>query len=386
VLESPIYLDHNASTPPDPEVVEVMLSWLGNKHANPHSEHLNGRVAAQAVEAAKSSIGALIGSDGDDIILTSGATESNNLILQGFLGHGKQSRSLLVSAIEHKCILETAHALAEQGVRIEVIPVDPMGAVSVTQIREMVDEHRAERCLVSVMHGNNEIGSIAPLRAITDALAGSLALFHTDAAQTVGKLPLDVDDLRVDFLSLSAHKIYGPAGIGAVYIAPGLREQLHPIFHGGGQQHGLRPGTIPVFLAAGFGKACELALARRDADAANLRCLTEGFLASLREEMIIFEIVGDPQTGLPGLLSLRFPGVQASSLLERMLRTVSASSGSACAAGELRSSHVLSSIGLSPEIAREVVRFGVGRSTSISQVVNAARQVAVALRAAACEK
>lgn len=368
----PIYLDHNASTTPHPEVVEAMLPWLGHAHANPHAEHMHGRFAAEAVEETKASIAELIGANADEILLTSGATESINLVLQGYLRDQGHDAALIHTAIEHKAVFETANALRERGISVRVIPVDCKGRVDPTHVRGAVDAAAVSRVLVSVIHANNEIGTVAPLGAISDALRGARALLHIDASQSNGKIPLSVTEGPLDFVSLSSHKIGGPTGIGALYVAAELRQFLRPLFYGGGQQEGLRPGTIPVFLAVGYGVACKLAIQRMAEDAIYVEKLAEAFLQKLYARRIAFQVLGDESARLPGLRSICIAGIDARDLLDRISKDVSASTGSACAAGAIRSSHVLSALGLTARHAEQVMRFGFARSTNFVEAERAA--------------
>lgn len=356
-----------------------MLPWLSSGHANPHSAHQPGRRAAAAIEKAKGAIGELIGADPDDIYFTSGATESNNLILQGLALGSAPIRHLVVSAIEHKCVLETASFLQGTIGTVSRIPVDRLGRIDPAAVRHFVSSSDAGHTLVSVMHSNNEIGTVQPIGRIAEAIAGTGALFHSDASQSVGKISVDVERDRLDFLSMSAHKVYGPAGIGAAFIARDHRRQLRPLLYGGGQQLGIRPGTIPLFLAVGFGAACDLARKRLSEDAIHTDRLATIFVDTLRADGVSVEELGDPSARLPGLRSLRF-NVNADDLLDRLAPWVSASTGSACTAGELQASHVLSAIGLSADQANQVARFGFGRGSSVNEAYEAARAVATTIR------
>lgn len=356
-----------------------MLPWLHKGHANPHSEHLAGQRAAAAVDSAKGKIAQLIGADADDIVFTSGATESNNLVLQGLLAGG--DGALIASAIEHKCVLEVGRALATLGTAFTIVPVDRFGRIDPGAVADAASKSAGRGVVVAaVMHANNEIGTVQPIAAIADALASGETLLHVDAAQSCGKMSLDVSDLGVASMSISAHKLYGPAGIGAVYLAPRTRRLMRPLMHGGGQQGGIRPGTVPVFLAVGFGVACDVASRRLQDDAGYAeRCVT-AFLEVLQQSDCSFIRLGDPDARLPGLLSLRFPGCDAGDLLGRLARDVYASAGAACSSGEIRASYVCRAIGLAEDEALEVVRFGFGRGNT---VVDAARAGAVVAQACA---
>lgn len=369
-----LYLDHNASTPPAQEVIEAMLPWLGPAHSNPHSDHLHARRAHIAIQSARAEVAALIGADFEDIVFTSGATESNNLVLQGFLSSISGPKVLAVSTIEHKSVLETSIALGRQGVAIVSIPVDEFGRVNPRQILSLLQQRESgTEALISVMHSNNEIGTVQLIREIAQGVHSTGAFLHTDATQSVGKISIDVKNEDMDFMSFSSHKLYGPAGIGAIYVAPGLKERLKPIMYGGGQQEGLRPGTIPTFLAVGFGRACKIATKQMNADAMHSRQLIDVFLASMREAGICSVRIGDINNSLPGLLSLRFPGVGSSDLLDALGDDLYAATGSACTSGELHSSHVLKAIGLDEEQALEVIRLGFGRGTSATDAKKAAQ-------------
>jgi len=371
-----IYLDNNASTQPCNAVASAMIEWLEGVSCNPHSHHTGGQRAALAVDVAKQSIAELIGTDPDDIILTSGATESNNLIIQGFCLGRENSSAIITTVLEHKCILESAAAMQERGVEVSRIPVDSKGRVALTAVRQMIDDSQRARRLVSVMHANNEIGTVAPIAEISCAIRDSGTLLHSDASQSAGKIPIDVVADGVDFLSFSAHKLYGPMGVGALYIAPSLRDQIRPIMYGGGQQDGLRPGTIPVFLAVGFGVACKIAAQRMAADAHHIEAQAKCFVDVLRSKSIEFELLGAPEAKLPGLRSMRFVGVDAADLLDRVASEISAATGAACSEGTMGTSHVLKAIGLSDAHARQVVRFGFGRTSTGGESIRAAELIA----------
>lgn len=380
-MAAPLYLDHNASTPPFEEVVEAMLPWLRQYHANPHSEHVPGRQAADAVQRAKASIGALIGGDGDDIVLTSGATEANNLVIQGVLRQPGRTTALVHSDIEHKSVSALASALADEGREVKTVPVDSLGRVQVEELCAVVASCEAERVLVSLIHASNEIGTVQNIDALALAAAKSEALLHLDAVQSAAWIPIDVAPGGIDFVTLSAHKLGGPMGIGACYVAAEIRHELRPLWFGGGQQNGLRPGTVPVFLAVGFGVACKLARQRRHDDALAAESSADAFVEGLIECGVPLDVLGDPVSRLPGLRSIRFHGADAGDLLDRAGARLAASTGSACTAGELRASPVLRAIGLSEDEANQVIRFGFGRGMSIAQVREAVDIVARVFRA-----
>lgn len=368
----PLYLDHNASTPPAPEVVEAMLPWLGTSHANPHAEHLAGRMAAAAVDIALEQIGALIAGDPHDLVITSGATESNNLALQGLLNGKASGFKLWHSAIEHKSVVEVARHLAASGLHVQQLPVNSFGNLRVDILRDALASESNVRPVLSVMHANNEIGTVQPISELRQLIAPASGILHVDASQSAGRLPINVESLGVDLLSMSAHKLYGPAGIGALYVAPHIRPLLRPIFFGGGQQDGLRPGTLPVFLAVGFGAACALAQRRMVQDGEKAEVVAKIFCERLQSLGVKFDVLGDPRHHLPGLRSLRLEDIDGDDLVIRLAHFLSFSTGSACSAGELRGSHVLSAIGLTSDEARSVIRIGFGRSSTVTDACNAA--------------
>lgn len=375
-----IYLDNGASTEAEGLVADAMLQTLRQFHGNPHANNSHGSFTAERVSQSRCYIAQLINSDPNDIILTSGATESNNLIIQGFCVGREGSSAIITTAMEHKCILESASAMQERGVAVNHIPVDSDGRISVSAVRRLIDDSHRTRRLVSVMHANNEIGTVAPIAEISSAICDSGALLHTDASQSAGKIAIDVVADGIDFLSFSAHKLYGPMGIGALYIAPGLRDQIRPIMYGGGQQDGVRPGTIPVFLAVGFGVACKIASQRIEVDARHVELQAQCFVEILRSKCVEFELLGAPEARLPGLRSVRFVGIDASDLLDRLASEISAATGAACSEGSMRTSHVLKAIGLSDAHARQVVRFGFGRTSTSEDSIRAAELIAQTVR------
>lgn len=376
--QGPLYLDHNASTPPCSAVVEAMLPWLRDRHANPHSDHLHGRLAANAVAQARHSVAQLIGASPDEIIFTSGATEASNLALQGYLRTHGDAGALIYSAIEHPCVREVGLALCALGTRVHEVGVDREGSIDPSAIAQAVMTLGRPRSLVSVIHASNEIGTIQAIAPLAAAAHESDALLHLDLSQSLGWVDIDVGD-GIDLATLSSHKIGGPAGIGALFVADDIRAGLAPITYGGGQQGGLRSGTIPVFLAVGFGAACDLVSTEREQRILAADSAADAFLRLIADSGVNFEIIGSKQRRLPGLRSIRFPGVEARDLLERLQMCVSASSSSACASGEFKASHVLRAIGLSESDAMQVVRFGFGATTSIEESIIAAKNVVEAL-------
>ncbi|MBM61410.1 MAG: IscS subfamily cysteine desulfurase [Acidobacteria bacterium] len=365
---APIYLDYQATTPLDPEARAAMLPFLEERFGNPHSEHVFGWEAAEPVDNARRAVAELIGASPGEIILTGGATEANNLSLIG-AARRTERRHFLVSAIEHKSVLAPAAALAEQGFEVETIPVMSDGVIDLECLARLI---RPDTALVSVMAANNEIGTLQPLAEVSGLCADRGVLFHTDAAQLAGKQPIDVAALGIDLLSLSAHKIYGPKGIGALYIASNARSQIAPIFYGGGQQDGMRAGTLAPMLCAGLAAAAEKALTQQAVDEAHAKALKTRLLNRLREGLLDIQVNGSEGHSLSGCLNICIPGIDAHGLLMMLQAELAASVGSACNAGLIEPSYVLAAIGLSADEARASLRLGFGRFTSFDEIDQAA--------------
>lgn len=365
---APIYLDYQATTPLDPDVRSAMLPFLGDRFGNPHSEHSFGWDAAEAVDECRSAVAELIGAAPGEIILTAGATEANNLSLMG-IAKRTLRRHILVSAIEHKCVLATAAALSQQGFQVEKIPVTSEGIIDFEQLVRLI---RPDTALVSVMAANNEIGTRQPLTEIGALCKEVNALFHCDAAQYAGKYPLDVHALGIDLLSLSAHKFYGPKGIGALYIASNVRSQIGPIMYGGGQQDGLRPGTLAPFSCAGLAAAAKKAISHHSLDERHTRALRKQLLDGLRQKIPGIRVNGSEENSLSGCLNIQIPGLDAHALLMTLQAELAASVGSACNAGLIEPSYVLGAIGLTPDEARASLRLGFGRFTTADEIDRAA--------------
>ncbi len=366
-----IYLDYQATTPLDPAVLEAMLPWMvrpSNAHA---SEHVWGREAEAALESAREQVAAAVNGDPTGIIFTSNATEAANIVLRSFAG---SDRTLLISTIEHPCVAETAAACAEVGTNVIYLPVSEEGLVDV----EMMADCLAEIDLASIMTVNNEIGTIQPVGTIATLCASAGVLFHTDAAQALGRVPIDMTT-GVSFVTLSAHKIYGPQGIGAICADPSLLPRLKPVLSGGGQQRGIRPGTAPVALCVGFGAACELAVRRMEEDAAHCASLCHEFLNQLYLTAGDFILHGSREDRIPHNLNISFPSVLADELLA-LLPDLGLSTGSACSSGAIAPSRVLTAIGLSEEAVRGAIRVSFGRPTSREEAVRAAEMIGAAVR------
>ncbi len=355
-----VYLDNNATTRVDPRVFDAMEPYFMLQYGNAASKsHAFGWDAERAVDEARDRVAAAIGASSKEIVFTSGATESNNLALKG-VAEGNRDRGdhIVCVSTEHKAILDTATALERRGFRVTRLVPGSDGLLTVDQVEDTLTERTL---LVSVMHANNEIGVLQPIREIGALCRSRDVLFHTDAAQSAGKVPLDVDADHIDLCSLSGHKIYGPKGIGALYVRrtrPRIR--IEPLIHGGGHERGLRSGTLPVPLIVGMGHALELAVAERDAEADRLLALRERLWTGLEANIPDIQINGHPTQRLPGNLNVSFSWVEGEALL-MSIDDVAVSSGSACTSASLEPSYVLKSLGVSDRLSHSSVRFGIGR-------------------------
>ena len=346
---------------------------------NAHSAHAGGAQSESAVEQARAKIAGLVGASCQEMIFTSGATEANNIAILGLARAAKNKQSerirILTSAVEHKCVLEIGRHLASQGFKHEIIPVLPTGHVDLEQLASMLDDHVL---LVAVMAANNEIGTIQPLPEIARLCQASGAMFHVDAAQAVGRVPFDVFDIGCDTASFSAHKMYGPKGVGALYVSAAAALRPKPVFFGGGQEGGLRPGTLPVPLIVGFGKAAELA-AQSLADGPRLSELSAEFLSELARLGIDAHVNGSMSDRLPGSLNFHVPNVDADHVIQLLGDHLHLSTGSACQSGELQGSYVLRAIGLPENLVSSSFRLCFGREHVIGDAVAAAQFLAEAL-------
>ena len=375
----PIYLDNQATTPCDPRVVAAMLPWFTERFGNPHSvEHVLGREAEDAVEAARAAIAALIGAEPRELILTSGATEANNLAIKGAARHalraGDPRRRIVTVATEHKCVLESVADLAAEGFEPVFLPVRPDGLLDPERLRDAL---AVPTLLVSIMAVNNEIGVIQDLAGLSRIAREAGALVHSDAAQAAGKIPLDVAAMGLDLVSLSAHKLYGPKGVGALYVRRRPRVRLAPLFSGGGQERGLRSGTLPTPLVVGFGEACHLAGAEMAAEADRIVVLRDRFVASLRGAIPAVRVNGATAARIPGNLNLTFPAGSAAALMAACPE-LCLSTGSACSSAAIEPSYILRALGLSDAEAARSLRLGIGRFTSAADIDLAARALAAA--------
>lgn len=366
-----IYLDHQATTPCDRRVVEAMLPWLADRTGNSHSStHDFGRAAHKAVENARAAVAALVGAEPDEIVFTSGATEATNIALRGALAGSKGHA--VTSTIEHSCVRETLEDLRATGTLISEVPVDSDGLMDPDAF---ANELTSKTVLATVMAANNEVGTLQPVVALGHACREAGILFHTDAAQATGKIPLNVVDMNIDLMSISGHKLYGPQGVGALYCRRGVFRRLRPIMTGGGQERGLRPGTVPVALCVGLGEACAIAGTEMDRDRAHSLRLRTVLLDTIADRLQQFQVNGSLDERLAGNLNIRFEGADAEALLSR-LPDVAMSMGSACSSASIEPSHVLLAIGLTAEQAESSIRIGFGRGTTQDDVRRAGVRIA----------
>ena len=365
----PVYLDYQASTPLDPIVREAMMPFLAEQFGNPHSsDHSFGWKASSAVRAARARVASLINADDDEIVFTSGATESCNLALRGVAtrpGNGERVR-IITLATEHPAVLETALDLGRSGCETVVLPVDSDGILDLAELDRVLDERTL---IVSVMVANNEIGVLQPIPEIAARCHAAGALVHTDATQAAARLPIDVEEWGIDLLSLSSHKLYGPKGVGALFVRSGL--ELRPIITGGSQEHGLRGGTLPTAPVVGFGSACELVEEKRDEDGVRIASLTSRLYDRLLEEHPSLRLFGHAEARLAGSLNVGFPGVPADLAIRSIANEVAVSSGSACASATSEPSRVLVALGLDRETAATGIRISLGRFTTVEEVETA---------------
>jgi cysteine desulfurase len=364
-----IYLDYNASTPLAPEVVEAMQPFLTEDFGNPSSSHWAGKGAREAVETARAEVAALVGAKPAEIIFTSGGSEANNHALKGiFFASRRRTPHIITTCIEHPAVLEPCRFLERLGARVNRIPVDRAGLVDPDDVRRAITP---DTILVSVMHANNEVGTIEPIASIAQLTRERDIPFHTDAAQSAGKTPLDVNQLGVDLLSVAGHKLYAPKGVGALYLREGVA--LDSLVHGAGHESGRRAGTENVLLNIALGAACRLA--RLDPCAARLLELRDRFWQRLRDTFGADVVLnGHPTERLPNTLNVSFPGYSAPQILEH-LPWVAASTGSACHAASPTMSPVLSAMGLEPRVGLGAIRFSVGRMTDSSQIDSVAESL-----------
>ncbi len=370
-----IYLDHAATTPVAPEVLEAMLPWLTEHYGNAASDHRMGRAAKAAIEAARAQVAALIAATPQEILFTSGATESNNLAIKGVLEfRGLSNAHVITSRSEHKCVLDTCRYLESRGLKVSYLKPDAVGCISAEQVMAALTP---QTVLVSLMWVNNETGSVNAVKALAPLLRARGILLHVDAVQAAGKLPIDLAQTPIDLLSLSAHKMYGPKGVGALFVRQRPRARVSPQLHGGGQEQGMRSGTLPVHQIVGMGAAAALASVRLSADAEHFARLNQQLWAALQGEGGVLRN-GAAESNAPHILNLSFEGVEGESL-RALLPSLAVSSGAACSSATAEPSYVLRALGRSDALANASLRFSFGRNSSSADVTRAAAAVQAAL-------
>lgn len=370
-MKLPIYMDNHATTRVDPRVLDAMMPWLTENYGNAASRsHGFGWAAEQAVETARAQVAKLIGATAREIVFTSGATESNNLAITGAVEAQGGRGYVITQATEHKAVLDTCAWVEKKGCRVTVLPVDGEGRVRIEDLRRALDEAGDEEkpLLVTILAANNEIGTLQPVDEIGALCHERGVLFHTDAAQAVGKIPIDVHGSSIDLLSISGHKLYGPKGIGALYVRRnGPRVKLTEQMHGGGHERGMRSGTLNVPGIVGLGAACEIAGAEMEAESARLASLRDRLQSKLLAGLDRVRVNGAEMHRLPGNLNMTFEGVDSETLMMGM-KDVALSSGSACTSAKIEPSHVLRALGLDEEAAHSSIRFGLGRFNTEEEV------------------
>ncbi|CAE8587609.1 unnamed protein product [Polarella glacialis] len=366
--DAPSYLDMQATTPCDPRVLDAMLPFFHSQFGNPHSRsHSYGWQAEDAGEKAREQIAALIGADPKEIFFTSGATESNNMAIKGIADFYQGSKKhIITTQTEHKCVLASCRRLeVEKGWSVTYLRVGKDGLVD---LKELEDAIREDTALVSVMHINNEIGVLQPLEEIGKICAAKGVFLHTDGAQSVGKIPIDVKKMNVSLMSISGHKMYGPKGIGALYVSRKPRVRLRAVIDGGGQERGMRSGTLPTPLVVGFGKAAEVCMQEMDNDQRHIEGLYKHMSEQIHSQLPMVILNGSETQRYAGNANLSFSGVEGESLLMSLSKSTAVSSGSACTSASLEPSYVLRAIGVGEELAHTSLRFGIGRFTTEAEV------------------
>lgn len=373
-MKLPIYLDYSSTTPVDPRVAEKMIQCLSpeGNFGNPASRsHVFGWRAEEAVEDARRQVADLINADPREIVWTSGATESDNLAIKGAANfYSKKGRHIVSSRIEHKAVLDTCRQLEREGYEVTYLEPDSDGLITPEMVASVL---RDDTTLVSLMHVNNEIGVINDIAAIGELTRARKIIFHVDAAQSAGKIPLDMESMKVDLLSISAHKLYGPKGIGALYVRRKPRVRLEAQMHGGGHERGMRSGTLPTHQIVGLGEACRIAAAEMDGERARVEKLKDRLLSQIADLEEV-HINGSLEQRVPGILNISFAYVEGESLM-MSLKDLAVSSGSACTSASLEPSYVLRALGLSDELAHSSLRISLGRFTTEAEVDHAVAEI-----------
>ena len=362
----PIFLDYQSTTPCDPRVVEAMLPWFTEKFGNPHSRsHAYGWEAEEATEIARKHVADLIGGSHKEIVFTSGATESNNIAIKGVAHfYGDKKKHIITTNTEHKCVLDSCRHLEKEGFEVTYLPVETNGLVDLEKLKAAIREDTA---IVSIMAINNEIGVIQPLKEIGAICREKNVFFHTDAAQSFGKIPLDVEEMNIDLMSISGHKIYGPKGIGALFVRRRPRVRLEPLITGGGQERGMRSGTLPTPQVVGLGEAARIAKAEMQKDFDHVKRLSDKFMTEIVDRVPEIYLNGDREQRYPGCINLSFAYIEGESMI-MAIKDLAVSSGSACTSASLEPSYVLRALGVGEDLAHTSIRFGIGRFTTDEEI------------------
>ena len=369
----PIYLDYQATTPVDKRVIDKMLPYFGEIYGNPHSRnHSFGWEAEQAVEVARENVANIIGANPKEIIFTSGATESNNLAIKGLADfYGDKKNHIITCVTEHKCVLESCRLLSEKGFEVTYLQVNKDGLIDLKDLESKINE---KTLLVSIMGVHNEIGVIQPLKEIGDICRKNSVFFHTDCAQAIGKIKINVDEMNIDLLSISGHKIYAPKGVGALYVRRKPRVRISAMMSGGGQERGMRSGTLSPALCVGLGEACKICADEIDEESKRITKLKNILLEGIQGECDDIFINGSETDRVPGNINLSFAYVEGESLMMG-IKNLAVSSGSACTSASLEPSYVLKALGVSEELAHTSLRIGIGRYTSEKDVRDAVKVI-----------
>lgn len=366
--EQPVYLDHHATTPVDPRVLQAMLPYFEQQYGNASSlHHVYGQVARAAVNAAREQVAQLLNVQPRDVVFTSGATEANNLAIKGSLAAAPPGSHVIVNDAEHKSVLDVVNRLSRRGVDVSVLAVTPDGSLDPAAVADAI---RTSTVLVSAMFGNNEVGAINPVRRIAEICTAEKITFHSDITQSAARIPVNLPDLSIDLASLSAHKMYGPKGVGALIRRRSATSRpLEPQLDGGGHENHLRSGTLPVPLIVGFGRACEIVREERDTESVRLRSLADQLERGIRSRLSEVTLNGPEILGdrLPGNVNLSFGGIDGDALMTRLKR-IAVSSGAACSSSDPEPSHVLRSMGVPEQLVKASLRFGLGRPTTSADI------------------
>jgi len=358
-----IYLDYNASTPIAPQVLEAMMPFLTTKFGNPSSSHSFGVECRAAIEQARERAANILGCGASEIFFTSGATESNNMVIKGIAKAAGKGRHFITSQIEHPAVLEPCRHVERFGYTLTYLPVDNHGLVDPADLEKAITQDTA---LVTIMHSNNEVGTVQDIAALANIAKARNVPFHTDAAQSVGKVPCRVHDLGVDFLTVAGHKFYAPKGVGALYIRQGTK--LPPMLHGAGHERGMRPGTENLASIVGLGAACELAMPLLDTEGPRQKKLGQRLFEGLKKTGMKVHLNGHPEKKLPNTWNISFEGHDAAAVMEALGRDIAVSPGAACHGDTVNASHVLVAMGVPPELSRGAIRFSLGRETAEAEI------------------